>query len=103
MSDTTYDLTDPTRPTILKDPDATLDYVWDWTAWLAEIADTISTITITQETGGPTTVSSSHVSGLVTAFISGGTLGATHQVICKIVTAGGRTEERSIYLKMRVR
>jgi hypothetical protein len=41
MTDT-YDLTNPVKPTITKDPDATLDYTFDWTDWLDDIYDNIA-------------------------------------------------------------
>jgi hypothetical protein len=45
MSDT-YVVDSKGRPVIVKDPDAVLDYSWDWTDWLAPTADRIVTPTI---------------------------------------------------------
>lgn len=87
------------KAVIKKDPVAILDYIWDWTAWLDDVVDAILTHEITVPTG-VTLVSSSIVDKTVVAFISGGTIGATYQVECKITTVGGRTDERSIYLKI---
>lgn len=103
MTTETYDLTDPTRPTIVKDPQAVLDYSWDWSAWLAGIGDTYASHTIFQETGGPTTVGSAQTAGIISAFISGGVPDAKHRVTCRIVTVGGRTDDRSIFLKIKDR
>lgn len=90
------------KPTITKDPDATLDYSWDWTAWLALISDTIASHVITPET--PLVVASHSDDGkIVTAYVSGGSAGMTHSLACKIMTVGGRIDERTVYLKIQER
>lgn len=82
-----------------KDPNAVLDYTVDWTAYLAPIVDTIATATwIVPAT--LTKVSDTHSSTTATAFISGGTAGTTETVTCRITTAGGRTDDRSITLNI---
>lgn len=92
-----------TVPTIIKDPDAVLDYTLDWAAWLTDIADTIASHTVTATSG--ITCDSSTVSGnKVIMWLSGGTVeGTTYQVTCQIVTTGGRTDERSISVKIQER
>ena len=93
----------------LKDPAAVLDYRFDWAAltngtgetdWLAT-GETISTSTVTA-TSGLTVDSSSIVSGstAVVAWLSGGTAGQAYEVTNRIVTSGGRTDERTITLKV---
>jgi hypothetical protein len=59
-----------------KDPNAVLDYTFDWTAYLTPLADTISTVTWVLPTG-LTKVSQSNTTMTATAFISGGTIGET--------------------------
>jgi hypothetical protein len=86
------------RPTIDKDPGATLDYLWDWSAWLAAVSDTISSVSVTSS--GATVGTVSHAAGVVTARISGGTEGTTVPVACQITTTGARIDERTIYLRM---
>lgn len=78
----------------IKDPDAILDYQFDWATWLD--SDTISSYTIT--VNGVTLDSDSNTDTAVTAWISAGTAGAVATVACEIVTAGGRTDERTIKL-----
>ncbi|MEV6014775.1 hypothetical protein [Streptomyces sp. NPDC051997] len=82
----------------IKDPSARLDYTWDWAAWLADVADTISSATVTTPDG--LTADGAPVVGdvLVTQQISGGTVDETYTVVCQITTVGGRVDERSIYL-----
>ena len=76
---------------------AVLDYTIDWgTDWLVT-GDTISTSTWTAQSG-VTIDSSSNTSTTATAWISGGSNGRGYTVKNRIVTAGGRTEERSILI-----
>ena len=82
----------------LKDPSAVLDYVFDWTEWLAA-AETITDHTITADTG-ITVDSSTEDAGKVTVWLSGGTAGINYKVACKITTSAGRTDERTIWIKV---
>ena len=90
-----------TEAIFIKDPDAVLDYAFDWNTWLAS-GETISSRVVTADTG-LTKVSDSESSGIVTAWLSGGTAGTSYNVACKIVTSDGRTEERSITVLVRER
>jgi hypothetical protein len=77
------------------DPDATLDWVFDWSAWLAD-SETITAHTIT--TTGTVVVDSSSVSaGDVTVWLSGAS-GSRVEVTCQIVTSQGRTDDRTLTL-----
>ena len=82
----------------LKDPSAILDYVFDWTEWLAA-AETITDHTITADTG-ITVDSSTEDAGKVTVWLSGGTAGINYKVACLITTTAGRTDERTIWIKV---
>ena len=90
----------------LKDPSAVLDYVFDWTEWLAT-GETIAVdsetgeklITITADTG-ITVDSSTESGGKVTVWLSGGTAGINYKVACKITSTAGRTDERTIWIKV---
>lgn len=83
--------------TFLKDPDAVLDYVIDWSTWLN--GDTIATSVWTVPSG-ITQDSESESSTLATIWLSGGTVGETYQVRNRITTAGGRTEDRTIRIEI---
>lgn len=87
--------------TITKDPDAVLDYVFDWSSWLAD-GETISSHEAEVGTG-ITKDSDSESSGIVTIWLSGGTHGNDYLVACKIVTSMERTDERSINIRCRER
>jgi len=76
-----------------KDPDAVKDYVLDLEEWLN--SDTISTATWTVPSG-ITEDSSSNTTTTATIWLSGGTAGQEYDLVCQVVTAGGRTEDFSI-------
>lgn len=79
-----------------KDPDAVLDYKFDWSTWLD--TDTISSYTITAS--GVTVDSDSNTDTVVTVWLSGGTEGDFASVACRIVTAGSRTDERTAIIEI---
>jgi hypothetical protein len=82
----------------LKDPSAVLDYVFDWTEWLATV-ETITDHTITADTG-ITVDSSAESDGKVTVWLSGGTAGINYKVACLITTTAGRTDERTLWIRV---
>lgn len=79
----------------IKDPDAVLDYAFDWEEYWLGSSETIASHTITVQTG-ITKDSDSESDGIVTVWLSGGTAGNTYEVACEIVTTSGRTDERTI-------
>lgn len=85
---------------VTKDPNAVLDYSIDWTVWLG--SDTISTSAWTVPSG-LTKDSDSKTTLITTAWLSGGTAGTDYIVTNRIVTAAGRTEDRSIAVYVRDR
>lgn len=82
----------------LKDPSAVLDYVFDWTEWLAA-GETITDHTITADTG-ITVDSSTESDGKVTVWLSGGTAGINYKVACLVETSAGRTDERTLWIRV---
>jgi len=87
----------------LKDPDAVLDYKWDWSDWLAS-GETISSHTIAPVTGITKDSSAeTDTDTSVTAWYSGGTVLIDYEVTCQIVTSDSRTDDRTITLKVRER
>lgn len=81
-----------------KDPDAILDYQINWAIWLS--TDTIGTSTWTVPTG-ITKVTDTSTTTTATIWLSGGTADTDYRLVNKITTANGRTEERSIWIKVR--
>lgn len=83
-----------------KDPNATLDYSIDWSKWLAD--DTILSSAWTVP-AGLTQVSASNTTTIATVWLSGGTASQSYTVTNRITTAGGRTDERSIIIRIEER
>ena len=81
-----------------KDPQAVLDWAFDWSRWLAD-GETISSVTVTVD-AGLTKDSQSTTTTKVTVWLSGGTLGVTYKVACRVVTNQGRTDERTIGIRV---
>lgn len=82
----------------IKDPSALLDYSWDWSAWLAEVADAISSATVAVP-AGLTAVGAPVVGDtVVTQRVSGGVVDSVYTLVCQITTDGGLVDERSIHL-----
>jgi hypothetical protein len=82
----------------IKDPSAVLDWMFDWSDWLAS-GETISDHTITVDSG-ITNDSSTEDAGKVTVWLSGGTAGENYKVACLIETSAGRKDERTIWIKV---
>lgn len=81
----------------VKDPDAKLDYGFDWTAELAEHGDdSITSATVVASPAGLTVSDVQHADGkLVTYWLEGGDAGVEYEVRCRVVTAAGRIDDRT--------
>lgn len=105
MSDT-YVVNSAGKATIIKDENAHLDYTFDWSQWLTPIADTIAGAISTIVGDGIATIGTPAdqlTSTAVTIWVTGGTIGQQYILTCKITTAAGRIDERSIYINVRQR
>lgn len=80
-----------------KDPDATVDYEFLWAPSLD--GDTISASDFLLP-DGMTEVSSSNTDTTATVFVSGGSCGAIYRLTNRIVTAGGRTLDKTIRVRI---
>jgi len=95
----------------IKDPDAILDYKFDWAGltnntkgaradWLG-VGETISSYDITPSVG--ITVDSHSVTDndtSVTVWLSGGEEGVDYIVVCRVSTTAGRTDDRTITISV---
>lgn len=86
--------------TFIHDPQAVLDYKLDWSDWLG--ADTIASATWTVPSG-LTQTAASNTTTTATVWLSEGTAGNSYSVVSTIVTADGRTDERTIILRVQHR
>jgi hypothetical protein len=87
--------------TIYKDPDARLDYAYDWTAWLEE-DETIESYTFDVAQGDVEVDADAELDGVVTAWLIGGTVGKA-KVTCHIVTSVGREDDRTMSITVKER
>lgn len=88
----------PTMPA--KDPNANLDYMFDWTEWLG--SDSIVSATVTASPGisiGTTVVTTTGI----LVWVSGGTTGISYSVTCEITTLATRIDERSMTIPVQSR
>jgi len=86
----------------LFDDDANLDFAFNWADWLAT-GETITAYTVTVPTGitlGTGAKEPSQSAGKVTYWVSGGAIGRTYKVACKITTSASRIDERTMNIKV---
>lgn len=93
------DLLDAKGEYFTKDPDAKLDFTLDWALFLG--ADTIATSAwtlpsgITQSSPAP-----SNTATTTTIWLTGGTLGLEYELVNRITTAGARTDDRTLRIRV---
>jgi hypothetical protein len=88
--------------TFVKDPDAILDYSFDWGPWL--VNDTITSSTWIVESGITVVPGSELFTDTVTTlFLQDGTVDAGYEVTNRVVTAASRTDERTILIRIKQR
>lgn len=88
--------TDPSQK--IKDSDAVLDYEFLWSEWLSE-SEEINSYVITASPG-ITVDSDTNTTERVTVWLSGGTAGVPYTVGCRITTNQGRTDERTMTIRV---
>lgn len=82
----------------LKDPDAKLDFGFDWAGWLAT-GETVLTATWSVP-AGLTNEGEANDGEQTIVWISGGTLDTEYIVKLSIVTSDGREDDRSLRIKI---
>ena len=91
----------------LKDPSAIVDYTFDWNDGYLDStsspAETISTSTWAispADSPGMTVSSNSKTATTATAFFTGGVVGNVYLATNHITTTGGRTDERTLTIRV---
>lgn len=82
-----------------KDPHAVVDYRIDWSRWLRN-----GDIVLTSEWAVPDGIemdSESNDTTSTTIWLSGGTAGTNYQLTNRITTAQGRTQDRTITIRVK--
>lgn len=89
------------KPTATQDTSAVLDYVFDWSQYLAATGDNISSVSFSVSTGEVSAYDYGPTAALV--WFKGGSVGTVAKVVCRIRTSNvpSRVDERSIYIKIK--
>lgn len=87
----------------LKDPDAVLDYTMDWGSGYLQSGEAISTSLWTIFPSGMTLNAAGHTASDCTITLQGGICGHIYQLTNRITTSQGRTDERSISVRVEQR
>lgn len=80
-----------------KDPQAVLDYSFDWSPWLVS-GDTITNLTATATPVGITINSVAFTTTSTTVNLSGGVVGVKYAVVHHITTSGARQDDRTMFI-----
>lgn len=80
-----------------KDPDATLDWIFDWTPWLGDFETIIDAQFIVDP--GIVVESFSHTQRTATVWLSGGNESQVYRITNRITTSDGRIDDRSFTLR----
>ena len=84
----------------IKDPDALLDYKVDWSNWLGTDTIDSSSWAIVGTDNALTENTTSKTDDSATIWLDGGTLGKSYEVTNRIITAGGREDDRTITVRV---
>lgn len=85
----------------LKDPNSIELHGLDWSDWLGN-GDSLASATVTADTG-LTVDQVTNAAGVVSYRLSGGTAGMNYIATCRVVTAFGLVDDRSVQYRVRER
>ena len=91
---------------LLKDPEASLDYAIDWGAQYLDEGDLLADSSWSvdpDEPGGVSVAGSSFSDRISTVQAAGGIAGRLYRLANQVTTVSGRTDERSIVLRVEKR
>jgi hypothetical protein len=80
-----------------KDANAKLDYLFSWEAFVDPDADSIASATVSCPSGLACT-GTAITASTVRVFVSGGAEGRTYDIVNRVFTTGGRTEDKVLQL-----
>jgi len=85
-------------PHITKDPNAVLDYRWDWTRWMKDIGVVaLASAEVTVDPGLTLVGSARITDGVVSQIIGGGVDGQSYAAMCRVVAASF-TDDRTVII-----
>lgn len=82
-----------------KDPDAVLDYTWNWGDWL-QPGETIASHSVAASGVSVITSGPDGAARQITAWLAGGAAGTIATATCRITTSAGRTDDRTGRLRV---
>jgi hypothetical protein len=83
-----------------KDPDERLDFAFDWaTSFLAE-DETITSYAVTAP-AGIVIDTDSETAGVVTVWLTGGTVDVSYPILCRVTTSTGRIKDEVRVVRVR--
>jgi len=85
----------------LKDPDATLDFGFDWSDWLARGETITASEWVVDD--GITEESDENTTTVTKVWLSGGTVGETYEATNRVTTSAGRIDDRTLSVRIRER
>ena len=92
-----------TKKRFTKDPEAVLDYAFDWRPWL-ESGETITDFDLTSTPNITIDqTKSNQVNGIVTAWLEDGTDQQNYDITCHITTSLDREDDRTMVIEVRQR
>ncbi len=86
----------PPIKTFTKDPNAILNYVIDWSAWLGTDAISASSWFVPEGLTQPRVAT--HTTTEATVWLAGGVVGIDYIVTNRITTIGGLVDDRSVQI-----
>lgn len=88
--------------TYAKDPQATLDYVFDWSQWVqnGEVIVTSNFAVSNTSASGLTVSSTVNDASTATIWLGGGTIGRTYSVVNTVTTDQGRTNVKTLNVRV---
>lgn len=87
----------------VKDPGAVLDYAINWAGGYLQSGETLASSVWTIFPGDMTQNSAGSAAGVASITVSGGVAGQIYQLTNRITTSQGRTDERSITVRVEQR
>lgn len=88
--------------TYTKDPQATLDYVFDWSQWVqnGEVIVTSQFAVSNTSATGLSVVVTQNTASTATIWLGGGTVGRTYSIVNTVTTDQGRTNVKSVNIRV---
>jgi hypothetical protein len=82
-----------------KDPNATLDYSFDWSDWL-DSGESLTSSVFTRSATALKETNTDLTTSVATIWLTNGAAGTTYTLANKIGTSAGRIDERTVNIKV---